>query len=377
MALPFPPATLTGRPVRYTLSAGSSLHRIHHSGTPAHDFDTPRSSIAPGGGRFDSSGEHGYPFLYASPTETTALVERFLRNMAPSPDGSRVLLRKSLNSQSLSVLQTTTDLTLLSMSCATDLAAIHADHELLTATGPDHEMVCVWATWLRGQVDWAQGFVWQSNLDFPQQTMVLFGDRCPNGAVKTVEGLTERLDSVDRHARLRHQLGPYHVQLNPPEPDHPPKVFINYRSGDGGAAALALDAETSERMGEASVFRDNRSIPPGSTFQDELLCKVRQCKVLLVVIGKDWENITNSQRQPRLHDPADWVRTEIREAGIHHVTVVPILVGARPPLNDADLPEDIRWLAERQFLHLPNDFDVNDVSRVVDRLLERVPEFAV
>jgi hypothetical protein len=343
----------------------------------AHDFDPPRVSTEPGGGRFDGVGDNGYPFLYASPAEITALVERFLRNMAPSPDGSRVLLRKSLEVQSLSVLQTTTDLTLLSMSSATDLTAIHADHELLTAGGPDCETTRVWAKWLRGQVDWAQGFVWQSVLDFPQQTMMLFGDRCPPGSLKTVEGLTERLDSADRHTRLRHQFGPYHVQLNPPEPHRSPEVFINYRHGDGCAAALALDAETSERLGEACVFRDNRSIPPGSAFPDELLRRVRQCKVLLVVIGRDWERITDSGHQARLNDPDDWIRTEIREAGIHQVLVVPVLVGARPPLVDADLPEDIRWLAERQFLHLPNDFDVSDVSRVVDRLLERVPVFAV
>lgn len=377
MALPGPPDKLTRRPTRYTLSAGTSLHRIHDSGQPAHDFDPPRDSTKPGGGRFDGVGDDGYSFLYASPTEITALVERFLRNLAPSPDGSRILLRKSLEGQSLSVIQTTTDLTLLSMSCAPDLTAIHADHELLTATGPNYEMVRLWATWLRSRIEWAQGFVWESILDFPQQTMVLFGDRCPNGSLKTVEGLTERLDSTNRHARLRHQFAPYHVQLNPPEPDRSPDVFINYRSGDGCAAALALDAETSERLGEASVFRDNRSIPPGAAFPDELLWKVRKCKVLLAVIGLNWETITDSRGQPRLSDPDDWVRTEIREAGNHQVTVVPVLVGARPPLADTKLPQDIRWLAERQFLHLPNDFDVNDVSRVVDRLLERVRVFAV
>jgi hypothetical protein len=360
---------LAGTPRRHVLPAGTSLWRVHRSGSPATDFDTPRATAGPGGGRFDSVGPGGYPYLYGSTEQSTALTERFVRHL-----GDRYLPRKTLEHQTVSVVTTTTDLNLLRLVTGPDLAAVHQDDWLTTARGPDYDLTRRWTRWLREQVQWAQGVVWQSSIDQPNWTIMLFGDRCGADALRPV--LAERLDDNRRDGWLRHLLDPFGVKLSPTLPVEKPRVFINYRSDNCGFAAELLDRELCRRLGDAAVFLDHRSIVPGTVFSPELVDKARSCAVLLAVIGRGWEDTRKPDGSRRLDDEQDWVRHEIREATAYGVRVVPVLVGTRPRLDEADLPDDVRGLVGNQYLHLPDGFAEPDVALVVDRLLERFRDIA-
>jgi hypothetical protein len=62
-------------------------------------------------------------------------------------------------------------------------------------------------------------------------------------------------------------------------------IFINYRGDDTDTTAALIDRELTARFGAVRVFLDSRSILAGSDFVEELLERLRACRVLVVVIG--------------------------------------------------------------------------------------------
>jgi hypothetical protein len=361
-----PPPSLPGTPARHVLPAGTKLWRVHASDRPAHEFDKPRLTRDFGGGRFDGVGGGGFPYLYCSPEAGTALAERFVGPLDFSRTTDRLLPYRALRCRTASMCETTADLNLLRLLTGPDLAAIGQDGWLLSARGTDFDVTRHWAAWLREQVRWAHGIIWQSSVDMPKPTMVLFDDGF-GSAVKPVPGKAYRLDDPDREGWLLDELEPFRVGLDAGALRRFPRFFVNYRTDNGGLAADMLHRELTRR-GEAA-FLDKRSIRPAAHFPSELLDTVRGARTLLVVICPGWENSRRPDGTRRLDDENDWVRREIREAEAHHREIVPIIVGARSRLAAADLPEDIRFLVERQDVHLRHGFGERDVEIIVDWLL--------
>jgi hypothetical protein len=113
------------------------------------------------------------------------------------------------------------------------------------------------------------------------------------------------------------------------------------------------------------VFRDVDTIEPGQDFAETIRARLRDCRVLLAVIGLEWLDARDSHGERRLDSPSDYVRLEIGAALARpDVLVIPVLVeGARMPLAD-QLPEALRPLAQRQAVALHDqDWDAG-----VDRL---------
>jgi len=73
-----------------------------------------------------------------------------------------------------------------------------------------------------------------------------------------------------------------------------------------------LDRELAERFGPDAVFRASRSIPPGADFTREILDSLRQCHVLLAVMGPGW--LAAGRRAGAHSGDVDWVHREIAEA---------------------------------------------------------------
>src|SRR5215468_5818052 len=95
-------------------------------------------------------------------------------------------------------------------------------------------------------------------------------------------------------------------------------VFINYRGEDSYSYGALLHAELSRRFGSESVFLDAESIPAGADYVGQLLGRVRQARVILVVIGPRWLEAANGGGR-LIDDPVDWVRQELVaafEAGV-------------------------------------------------------------
>ncbi|MDS0133224.1 MULTISPECIES: RES domain-containing protein [unclassified Amycolatopsis] len=361
-----PPAELPGEPKRRHIAAGTVLWRVHPDHVGAAVADPPMRSVF-GGGRFDAVAPEVRGQMYVSASDATAVLERFLPGLVFGADGRRLLLRRAIEGKRLSALEVTRDLTLLQLVSSEDLAAIGQDQWLLTETqyGATRE----WAQWLREKAPWADGIVWQSTVDMPGETMVLFERDTP--AVAVVDRRSCELGGTERAEWLEGVLDAHGVRTDPLSRPRV-KAFINYRKGECSEAALLLHNELSRRLGEGRVFRDNRSIRPGQVFPGELLDKVRTCRVLFVLISLGWEEHRGGNGRA-LDDPHDWVRREIEEATTAGAEIVPVLVGARRRLRKPNLPPALGHLAERQSPHLPHGFREVEVKCLVDRMFEQLP----
>jgi hypothetical protein len=150
--------------------------------------------------------------------------------------------------------------------------------------------------------------------------------------------------------------------------DIDPLVFINYRSGDQELAALLLDTELSHRYGADQVFLASRSLTAGQVFDIRLLAAVRNCAVLLSVIGRNWLTATDEHGRRLIDRRRDWVRLEIAEALAAGVPVVPVLIDDTARLPQAGLPASIRQLAKCQFVRLRHRSFRSDFEHLVEQL---------
>jgi hypothetical protein len=98
-------------------------------------------------------------------------------------------------------------------------------------------------------------------------------------------------------------------------PHEAPTVFINYRVGDEDGYASLLHRELTLGFGKGSAFLAAVSIPAGNNFVREVFDRLRQSKVVLVIIGTRWLELRSSPNDYGGFGPGhDWVRHEIAEA---------------------------------------------------------------
>ena len=139
-------------------------------------------------------------------------------------------------------------------------------------------------------------------------------------------------------------------------------VFISYRRDDTAGHAGRLFDHLCRTFGEDGVFMDVDDIQRGDTFSETLTERVRQSDVLLAVIGRRWLTLTDAAGRRRLDNTDDWVRSEIHGALTAGQLVIPVLVDGAVLPGVADLPEDIRPLAERQLAEVRDGSWNDDVA---------------
>jgi hypothetical protein len=149
------------------------------------------------------------------------------------------------------------------------------------------------------------------------------------------------------------------------------RIFITYRSEDPGWS-VALDRELSIVFGPEQVFRASRTMQLGESFPERIRAGIAGASVQLAVIGPRWLERRSDGRR-RIDDPDDWVRREIRLALEARLLIVPVLVDGVAPLVAEELPEDIRALADRQYIRLGHKEAESDIGLLIERLQRRVP----
>ncbi len=149
----------------------------------------------------------------------------------------------------------------------------------------------------------------------------------------------------------------------------PDQIFISYRRDDAAYVTGHINDLLRKEFGNESVFTDVDNIALGVDFRKVLDQSVSQCQVLLAVIGDNWLTVKNQEGNPRLQDPADFVRIEIESALKRNIPVIPLLVGrATMPLAE-ELPESLKDLAFRNGTQIrpAPDFNV-DMDRLIRNL---------
>ncbi len=125
----------------------------------------------------------------------------------------------------------------------------------------------------------------------------------------------------------------------------PYEVFICYRRDDAGGYAGWLFDRLAAAFGEAKIFIDTESIGPGHDWVKATLSAVQASDVVLVVIGRSW--LTT-----RLNNDTDVVKSEITAAFGAGKRILPVLVDGAEMPDPAELPQDLRWLANHNAVRL-------------------------
>lgn len=149
-----------------------------------------------------------------------------------------------------------------------------------------------------------------------------------------------------------------------------PRIFISYRRTDSSTFAGRIYDRLVDAFGERNIFKDVDDIPFGVDFRSVLTNEVNKADVLLLIIGKDWLNVTDDLGRRRLDDPNDFVRIEA-EHGLQRgrMLVVPVLVGGARMPTEADLPDSMRELAFRNAAIVRDDPDFRrDITRLIDQI---------
>lgn len=148
-----------------------------------------------------------------------------------------------------------------------------------------------------------------------------------------------------------------------------PRIFISYRREDSPSAAVLLRDYLATHFGDEHIFMDVRSIPEGARFKDEINRKLRECDVLLAIMGKEWPS-------ERLKNPDDFVRLEITTAIDEGVRVIPVLVEQARLPTPKDLPNELACLLDLQAFEIRHGSFKDDADRLAKRIDAPDPETA-
>jgi hypothetical protein len=117
---------------------------------------------------------------------------------------------------------------------------------------------------------------------------------------------------------------------------------------------------------------DVDSISPGSDFEKALDLALISSSVVLVLIGPHWLTVADAEGRPRLENPGDYVRREIRQAMLHDLRIIPVLIGRAVMPEEGTLPPDIQRLAKLQSVVLKYETYSRDLQDLTKQLSEFV-----
>lgn len=145
-------------------------------------------------------------------------------------------------------------------------------------------------------------------------------------------------------------------------------IFISYRRDDAAGHVGRLHDALASHFGPGRVFRDLDSIGYGEDFVEVVEKAVGSCAVVVVVIGRQWLEVTDSSGRRRLDSPRDFVHLEIATALRRGAKVIPALVeGAAMPSEDV-LPAPLAELARRNAIEISDSRWQFDVERLIEAL---------
>jgi hypothetical protein len=157
-------------------------------------------------------------------------------------------------------------------------------------------------------------------------------------------------------------------------------VFVSYRRSDTAADVGPVVDLLVRRFGRRRVFRDVQSIGPGEPFRAAIVRTLRRCDAAVVLIGPTWASCRGEGGLPRLHEPGDFVRLEVTGALASGALVIPLLVRGAAVPAEAELPEHLRPLLERQAVALrgePGAWAPPVLEAIAGAPLRRTPLFVL
>jgi TIR domain len=146
------------------------------------------------------------------------------------------------------------------------------------------------------------------------------------------------------------------------------KIFINYRRDDSASHALAVAQYFETEFGKSNIFIDFERLREGLKY------KLRQCKVMLAIIGPNWVDARDEKTgNRRIDDPEDWVRVEIERALARKIPVIPVLVAGATLPSKSELPQSLQPLLDHHSVTVTTRHGMAGLARDVADLTVRRP----
>ena len=105
------------------------------------------------------------------------------------------------------------------------------------------------------------------------------------------------------------------------------KIFISYRREDAAAAAGRVYDRLSRLLPRKNLFFDVSTIGGGEDFVQRIEMEIGESDAVIVFIGDKWLQTAGRNGKPRLWEPGDLVRAELRAALARPILVLPVLIG--------------------------------------------------
>ena len=154
------------------------------------------------------------------------------------------------------------------------------------------------------------------------------------------------------------------------------KIFLNYRREETSGHAGRLYDRLSQHFGADQIFMDLDTLKPGVDFTQDIDQAVGQCEVMVSLVGNRWLVLPDESGGPRINNPEDWVRLEIKSALDRNIPVVPVLVQRASMPSKSQLPSNLEQFTRRQAFELLDNRFHQDADNLIDRLEEILQEIA-
>ena len=152
-------------------------------------------------------------------------------------------------------------------------------------------------------------------------------------------------------------------------PKESDKIFISYRRELSADVTGRIYDRLSQHFEKKNIFKDVDSVPLGFDFRKFIDNEVSKCRIMLVVISKDWTSVKNTEGKRRIDDPKDFVRIEVESALKRNIPIIPILAGTVTIPSELELPDSLKDLTYRNAIAVRSD---PDFHRDVDRLIRGI-----
>jgi predicted acylesterase/phospholipase RssA len=140
------------------------------------------------------------------------------------------------------------------------------------------------------------------------------------------------------------------------------KILISYRRDQHWSPQNLYDL-LSTHFGRKQILMDVDA--PGADFGTAIEKTLKECDLVILLIGPRWLNSTDDQGARRLDNPKDLVRIEIATALNQDIRVIPVLVDGASMPRSRDLPNDLKRLVRQNPIHIHNARFEDGVSRLV------------
>jgi len=145
-------------------------------------------------------------------------------------------------------------------------------------------------------------------------------------------------------------------------------VFISYRREGSSTFAGVLYDVLCKNFPSGVVFKDKNKLLPGKDFREGINHAIDLAHTMLVLIDRNWLNMTDEKGNKRLCKEDDFIRYEIKTAIEKTKCIIPVLFDGGKMPGSADLPTDINKLCDFQAFEIDPDNTTGSINDLVSTI---------